>query len=99
MAVLLLSLGRTLLPLDLEKTVSLLASCLCSDWRIVAFFLCSCSGSAVKHVLDIKKDVVLISGNTPVFLYASGSFCWCDLKDVIRVRQKLTSINLQNNVV
>lgn len=55
--------------------------------------------SAVKHVLDFIKDVVLISDNTPAFLYARGCFCWCHLKDVTRVRHKLTSNNLQNNVV
>lgn len=43
--------------------------------------------STLKHLLDFKKEVVLISGNTPAFLYASGSFCWCNLKEIIRVRQ------------
>lgn len=55
--------------------------------------------SAVKHLLDFKKDVVLISGNTPDFLCTNECFCWCHLKDVTRVRQKLMSINLQNDVV
>lgn len=79
---------------DLGKTVILLASCICIDWRITASFPLQ-----IEALCCERNAIGLSSNSTPVFREADRCFCWChDVRDVTSNRPKLTGFELHNMV-